>query len=82
MPGLYVLLLGLLLIVVVLVDLDGEVLFGKRRATRRLVVLALFKLFKSHEGTLVPTARCRGGDGAGVEFEEVRADRVGGTIEF
>jgi hypothetical protein len=65
--------------VIAIIDLDGEVLLGQRGPSGDLTALALVKLLEGHKGSLVPTPWRRGGDGAGIEFKHIGANRIGRT---
>jgi len=79
MPHFRVLLFCRLFIIIILVDLNSEILLGKRGST---CMLTLFKLFKDNERPLVTTARSGRGNRTGVKFEKVGVDRIGGAVEF
>ena len=77
-----IMMLRMLLKIIILIDLNCQILFGKRRSSSTFLMLTLLKLFKSDERSLVSASGCRRGDRTGVEFEHIRGNRVGGADYF
>ena len=69
----------MLLVLIILVNLNSKILFGKRRSSIKVLMLTLLKLLKRHKRSLMGTARSRRGNRAGIEFEDVRTNGISRT---